>query len=213
MKREHVACHATVEEAIASPPFPAEDGHLWEIGQVEKAVAAIETAKPDFVVVGGDMIDDFDLTIKVPERYQILGIGHLVEEKTANPELWPRLDPEERMLLAYAAYQAGGAAMISVLVEPHWFGGSLDDLRTARAATSLPVLAKEFVVDERQLPLLRAAGADAVLLLAALYMISGAVQDSERLSRWFVPLLAFTVGGLVVLALLVWLVPLVFPGN
>ena len=67
------------------------------------------------------------------------------------------------------AYQGGGAAMISVLVEPRWFGGSLDDLRTARAATSLPVLAKEFVVDARQLPLLRAAGADAVLLLAALH--------------------------------------------
>ena len=39
-------------------PFPAEDGHLWEIGQVEKAVSAIEAAQPDFVVVGGDMVDD-----------------------------------------------------------------------------------------------------------------------------------------------------------
>jgi tryptophan synthase beta chain len=67
------------------------------------------------------------------------------------------------------AYQTGGASMISVLVEPHWFGGSVDDLATARAATSLPVLAKDFVVDARQLPILRAAGADAVLLLAALH--------------------------------------------
>lgn len=39
-------------------PFPAEDGHLWEVGQVEKAVAAIEKVQPEFVVVGGDMIDD-----------------------------------------------------------------------------------------------------------------------------------------------------------
>jgi tryptophan synthase beta subunit len=67
------------------------------------------------------------------------------------------------------AYQAGGASMVSVLVEPHWFGGSMDDLKVARSATSLPVLAKEFVVDPRQLPALRAAGADAVLLLAALH--------------------------------------------
>ena len=67
------------------------------------------------------------------------------------------------------AYQAGGAAAISVLCEPHWFGGSVDDLRAIRAAVSMPVLAKEFVVDARQLEVLRAAGADAVLLLAVLH--------------------------------------------
>ncbi|MEI8334710.1 MAG: tryptophan synthase subunit beta, partial [Chloroflexota bacterium] len=67
------------------------------------------------------------------------------------------------------AYATGGASMISVLCEPHWFAGSIDDLRAVRAAVSLPVLAKDFVVDERQLALLRAAGADAVLLLAILH--------------------------------------------
>ena len=67
------------------------------------------------------------------------------------------------------AYEAGGAAAISVLCEPHWFGGSVDDLRAVRAAVSIPVLAKEFVVEPIQLPHLRAAGADFVLLLAVLH--------------------------------------------
>ena len=47
------------------------------------------------------------------------------------------------------AYEAGGAAAISVLCEPHWFGGSVDDLGRVRAAVAIPVLAKEFVVDAR----------------------------------------------------------------
>ena len=67
------------------------------------------------------------------------------------------------------AYEAGGAAAISVLCEPHWFNGSVDDLRRVREAVGVPVLAKEFMVDLRQLPLVRAAGADAVLLLAVLH--------------------------------------------
>ena len=56
-----------------------------------------------------------------------------------------------------------------MLCEPHWFGGSIDDLRAVRAAVSIPVLAKEFVVEAIQLPHLRAAGADLVLLLAVLH--------------------------------------------
>jgi indole-3-glycerol phosphate synthase len=66
---------------------------------------------------------------------------------------------------AYArAYEAGGAAALSVLVDER-FGGSVDDLRAARAAAGLPLLAKGFFRSEEQLRGLREAGADAVLLL------------------------------------------------
>jgi indole-3-glycerol phosphate synthase len=65
------------------------------------------------------------------------------------------------------AYERGGAAALSILTEPFHFGGGLDDLRTARAATSLPVLRKDFIVDPYQLYESAAAGADAILLIVA----------------------------------------------
>jgi indole-3-glycerol phosphate synthase len=65
------------------------------------------------------------------------------------------------------AYERGGATALSILTEPFHFGGGLDDLRQARAATSLPVLRKDFIVDPYQLYEASAAGADAILLIVA----------------------------------------------
>jgi indole-3-glycerol phosphate synthase len=74
------------------------------------------------------------------------------------------------------AYEAGGAAAISVLTEENHFRGSLDDLRAARAAVSLPVLRKDFIFDEHQVYESAAAGADALLLIVA-------ALDDQALAR------------------------------
>jgi indole-3-glycerol phosphate synthase len=97
------------------------------------------------------------------------GLTAIAEVKRRSPSAGAIAAPGDDPVARARAYVAGGAAMVSVLCEPHWFGGSVDDLRAVRAAIPAPVLAKEFVVDERQVPLLRASGADAVLLLAVLH--------------------------------------------
>jgi indole-3-glycerol phosphate synthase len=66
-----------------------------------------------------------------------------------------------------AGYERAGAAAISVLTEPSFFDGSLDDLRRVRHSVTVPLLRKDFIVDEYQMLEAVAAGADAILLIVA----------------------------------------------
>lgn len=66
-----------------------------------------------------------------------------------------------------AAYQAGGAAALSILTEEDYFDGSLADLREAKALVDLPVLRKDFVFEEYQIYESAVVGADAILLIVA----------------------------------------------
>ncbi len=104
----------------------------------------------------------------IAERLAAPGLHLIAEVKRRSPSAGV-IKADDDALARARAYVDGGAAAISVLCEPHWFGGSVDDLRTVRSGVTVPVLAKEFVVDPRQLELLRGAGADLVLLLAVLH--------------------------------------------
>lgn len=93
-------------------------------------------------------------------------LGVIAEIKRRSPskgDLNADLDPAEMA----RSYERGGAACLSVLTDVEHFGGSVADLQAARSACSLPVIRKDFTVDERDVLDARIMGADCVLLIAA----------------------------------------------
>jgi indole-3-glycerol phosphate synthase len=91
-------------------------------------------------------------------------VGLIAEVKRRSPSagtIRADLDPVEHAI----RYAGAGACAISVLTDGPWFGGSLEDLREVAGAVPVPVLRKDFILDEVQLAQARAAGASAVLLI------------------------------------------------
>jgi len=94
------------------------------------------------------------------------GVSLVAEHKRRSPSAGPIRDGASVSEIV-EAYERGGAAALSILTEGPHFGGTLDDLREARAASTLPILRKDFIVDPYQVFESAAAGADALLLIVA----------------------------------------------
>jgi indole-3-glycerol phosphate synthase len=110
------------------------------------------------------------------------GVPNIIAEvKMGSPRLGSlhgRVDP----LVQARIYAENGAAALSVVVEPDFFHGGYDLLADCREASGLPAIAKDFIVDPVQLLWAREAGADAILLIAALYE-AGEMARYARLAR------------------------------
>jgi indole-3-glycerol phosphate synthase len=122
--------------------------------------ADVERRRGDALPPREDELRDFAAALRAP------GISLIAEHKRRSPSAGA-IREDLTLEDVVASYQRGGAAALSVLTENPNFGGSLDDLRRARAASSLPILRKDFIVDPYQLHESLAAGADAILLIVA----------------------------------------------
>jgi indole-3-glycerol phosphate synthase len=134
----------------------------------------LEVAKlPVRLIAAGDLRDamlehgerrDFLAALKKPRLGQV---GLIAEVKKASPSMGvicPNFDP----VRIAKEYEAAGASCLSVLTDEQFFQGSLDYLRQIRAAVKLPLLRKDFIIDDRQILEAIEWGADAILLIVAI---------------------------------------------
>jgi len=118
----------------------------------------------------------------MPPARVIAPRGVIAEFKRSSPSRGT-LRPGADAAAVARAYDQAGACAVSVLTEPSRFGGSLADLRDVAGAVGIPVMRKDFIVDAYQLYEARAAGADGVLLIAAM-LDDAALDDLLRVADY-----------------------------
>lgn len=142
---------------------------LTEIIELKKKRLEIAKQKRDFDELKKSAIESRDISEKHRLRSVLRKnqINIIAEIKRASPSKGVINDKIDVAEIA-KTYEKGGACAISVLTEEDRFQGSLEDLRAARNAVNLPVLRKDFIFDEFQIYEAAEAGADVILLIAAM---------------------------------------------
>ena len=178
----------TSDQAEAGSGGPAERGGAGPQNVLEEILAGVrEDVAQRQAQVPLDQVRD--LAAAAPpaiDAYAALrksGVAVIAEVKRSSPSKGVLADIPDPAELA-GEYAAGGARCISVLTEGRWFGGSLEDLAAVRAAVSVPVLRKDFVVSSYQIHEARAHGADLVLLIVAALeqnVLTGLLERIESL--------------------------------
>ena len=156
---------------------------LATIVAATRRIVEVREAREPFDKLGAGVLDDlkagrlkqpgpgpFAAAVGRPDRLNVIA-----ECKRRSP-LGGVLRADYDAVPIARGYAAAGAAAISVLTEPTFFDGALDDLRAVRGAVDVPLLRKDFIISEYQLLEAKAAGADAVLLIVA------ALQQKELAS-------------------------------
>lgn len=106
-------------------------------------------------------------TISLTERLKNSASGIIAEHKRRSPSK-ATINQDLNVQDVAKGYENAGVCGMSVLTDGKYFGGSLDDLLIARASCNIPLLRKEFIIDEYQIIEAKAYGADVILLIAAI---------------------------------------------
>ena len=151
--------------------------YLDKIVQSHREKAAREHRNLDELVAQAGLLPatrGFAEQLVVGSREQLCVIAEIKRKSPSKGVLHPDLNASN----ISALYEQGGASCLSVLTDEDFFGGSVEDLQSARASTSLPVIRKDFTVSEFDVVDARLMGADCVLLIAA-------ALTNDELSRFF----------------------------
>lgn len=117
-------------------------------------------------------------TISLAKKLRDSNTGIIAEHKRRSPSKQV-INHDLNVFDVAKGYENAGVCGMSVLTDGKYFGGSLDDLLTARASCNLPLLRKEFIIDEYQIIEAKAYGADVILLIAAILTTKEIKQFSE----------------------------------